>query len=135
MPALNFTLENKIAWILERKEGQTIRPDGKRVYKPGGKLYLYAHQRTKRCYKLGEAVCSEVMPVTLLLARRTNNKKRIDLYGNFARTISYNEFAQTDGFGSFIEMEDFFISTYNLKPGDCKEMVVITWRNFKLEVK
>ena len=58
MPALNF--QAQFAPLVESGEKcQTIRAyrkDG-RDPKPGDTLYLYTGQRTRRCRKLGEAVC------------------------------------------------------------------------------
>lgn len=129
MPALNFTLESKIAWILERQEGQTIRPVGKRIFRPRDKLYLYAHQRTKNCRKLGEAVCSEVVPVKFYC----RCKMLAIIEGN--PCPGYQQFAVADGFKTWCELEQFFVTTYKLQTDDFLDMVIIKWRDFKPEAK
>lgn len=132
MPALNFTLQSKIAWILDpcrQGEGQTIRPVGKRIFRPGGELYLYAHQRSKNCRKLGEAVCRAVVPITLKYSPTSLKKLRI--YGERVCCISYNDFSRLDGFNDYSEFEQFFINTYKLKSGDSLDMNIIKWKDFK----
>lgn len=134
MPVLNFTLESKIAWILERDEGQTIRPVGKRVYRVGDRLYLYAHQRSKNCRKLGETVCSEVVPITL-----KKHGSLIVIYDNLPQWTcrvgwpdkKKEQLELDDGFKNEKAFDSFFINTYKLKPGDSLEMVIIKWRGFR----
>lgn len=136
MPALTFTVF--VDKILSGEKRQTIRPPRKHPIKVGDKLYLYAHQRTKNCRKLGEAVCSAVVPVEF---GRFETEEELKLLGILALAelpiddicldLDRDKFAQDDGFNNFAEMELFFITTYKLKPGDSKEMVIIKWRDFK----
>lgn len=142
MPALSFTLERKIVWILDPcrdGEGQSIRPKGKRKYRVGDRLYLYAHQRTKNCRKLGEAVCSEVIPIIITPANV--QKACLGIYkfkrGDY-RKIELKEaykIAENDGFGKYNygEFSEFFIKQYRLSPLINKKMVIIKWKDFKPE--
>ena len=135
MPALNFKVFTDK--IISSEKCQTIRPVGKRKYVIGDKLYLYTGQRTKQCKKLGEAVCSEVVPITL--TRGTGIQCELCYVGNKARLFLYHhevvQLAKEDGFASLKEMFDFFITTYNLKPGDSKDFQIIIWRDFKPATK
>lgn len=139
MPCLNFTLKSKIAWILDpcrHGEGQTIRPVGKRIFRPGGELYLYAHQRSKNCRKLGEAVCSEVVPIVLKCCQAGFHHLYLNVYinGSMLCMPEYTCLARADGFQGYVEhveFENFFINTYKLTPGENLEMVIIKWRGFK----
>lgn len=142
MPVLNFTLESKIAWIVDPcrdGEGQTIRPARKYPIKPRDRLYLYAQQRTKNCRKLGEAICSEIMRIEIFTPREL---KGLCLFirngGLYSRAWFFDKackLAINDGFDGLIDFQAFFINTYKLKPGDSKEMEIIKWKDFVSEVK
>lgn len=134
MPALNYKKE--VIHKLKPGPGQTIRPAGKpmrmKQFRLGAKLYHFTGMMTKNCRKLGESTISEVVPMTMVCRSSPvlPYEKRILLYGKFARAISYDGFAQADGFNDFREMEQFFINTYKLKPGDSKDFTIIKWRDF-----
>lgn len=64
MPALNF--QARFAPFVESGEKrQTIRAHRTHPIYVGDHLYLYTGMRTKQCRKLGEAVCTEIVPVKI----------------------------------------------------------------------
>lgn len=134
MPALNFTVFTDK--ILSGEKSQTIRPQRKIPIKHGDKLYLYTGMRRKGCKKLGEAVCSKVIPVTLMLIDLFKDKTEIELF-IFHRRSSHsfiykmaNQLALDDGFDGVKEFNNFFISTYKMKLGDRLKFDIIKWRDF-----
>ena len=65
MPAYNFQ-PNFAEDIRSGKKKQTIRKRRKRGNpKPGGRLFLFTGQRTKKCKRLGIYVCSDVLPIEI----------------------------------------------------------------------
>lgn len=135
MPALNFTVF--IDKILIGGKTQTIRMKRKNPIKPGDKLFLYTRMRDESCRKLGEAVCSKIIPITFKLIDLFEDKTEIALF-IFHRRSSHSfifkqskKLALDDGFDSLKELNNFFISTYKMKPGDRLEFDIIKWTNFK----
>lgn len=62
MPALNF-MKSMAPLVESGEKRQTIRRPGR--FKVGDPIQLYTGQRTKSCRKLGEAVCTEVLPIVI----------------------------------------------------------------------
>ncbi len=122
MPALNF--QPRFADLVARgKKRQTIRPVRRRPIKAGDLLHLYTGMRTKGCRKLGEAVCTNVVPALIenywIFGVGFGTEKAIkegppDLLG---------EFAQRDGFDSWPEMREWFKKIHGLP----FEGVLIAW--------
>ena len=136
MPALNFTqfTDN----ILSGEKCQTVRLSRKHPIKRGNKLYLYTGMRTKGCKKLGEAVCSKVVPIKLNKTKywvviEAEFGKLSKWENGISKTLGWegtNKLAREDGFDGYYSFADFFINTYKLKPGDSKEFNIIKWRDF-----
>jgi len=104
---------------------QTIRRDAR--CKVGDKLQLYTGMRTKKCRKLADAVCTAVIPVKICDTEMFLNGERLHP-GNALRgeyDDRDNDFAQKDGFDSFMDMADFFRQQYGSLPF---EGFVIRWR-------
>ncbi len=109
MPAFNFAKE--VVWAIEMGlKSHTIRPvrrDGQPPASVGDTLYLYTGMRTKSCRKLGEGLCTHVVPVTISAEGVTYDGARFD------ESLS-KRFAVSDGFGRFEQMLEFFEKTYGL---------------------
>lgn len=103
---------------------QTIRQKAR--CKVGDELQLYTAQRTPQCRKLGDAICTDVIPVHIEDCGMSLNG--VQLYAGDALRGEYedrdNDFAKKDGFDGFSEMADFFRAQYGL-PFDG---YVIKWR-------
>lgn len=105
MPVLNFQ-ERFAPLVKSRRKRQTIRAFGKRRYRPGDRLYLYTGLRTKRCSKLGEAICKSVTPVVI-----SPNGVFVD--GGLLMGRRFVDFAIADGFESTADFREFFQRHYN----------------------
>ena len=121
MPALNY--QGRFAPRVESGEKrQTIRPRRKREIKPGDTLYHYTGMRTKRCRKLGTAVCLRCQPITI-------NEHSMSIVVDDGTLGIWPEggplewLAHKDGFDSWEEMRDWFKKRYGLP----FEGVLITW--------
>lgn len=102
---------------------QTIRAIGKRRHaRPGETLQLYTAMRTKQCEKIGEATCTEVVPIEIFVGRHDmvirSGRDRItgDLVDAFARL---------DGFFNRVDMHAFWLKEHGL--GEFKG-VLIRWK-------
>lgn len=93
-----------------RPKTQTIRAHGKRRHaREGETLQLYHAQRTRQCFKIGEAPCTSVEPVVIKLQKRWRRKESIQLPGRHYDSIDgLDEFAVTDGFRSWHAMAEFW---------------------------
>ena len=121
MPLLNF--QARFAELVQDgSKSQTIRAyrkDG-RDPKPGDQLYLWAGCRTKDAQKIGEAICSRVIPIRI----QECPKDRIDWGAVYMpnssgtwRSLSRSHtrlIAVKDGFQSRKELFDFFRDVYGL---------------------
>ena len=97
MSALNFHKEFAAA-VEAGEKRQTIRPlrkDGRRPCKLDGRLQLYTGMRTRACRKLADAVCTMIVPITIIDA------KRADIGGAPAEPLHLHEVARRDGFDSW----------------------------------
>jgi hypothetical protein len=136
MPALNFKVFTDK--ILSGEKCQTIRVKRKYPIKRGDTLYLYKGMRTRKCRKLGEAICVKVIPVKFGL---------IDLFDDGAE-LSFAIYqknsgkqwplewvrglARDDGFDSVEEFSAFFIRNCKIKPNQSpKEFDIISWHAFE----
>ena len=127
MPSLNFTkFTDK---ILSGEKRQTIRLSRKHPIKRGDKLYLYTGMRTKNCKKLGEAVCSEVVPIKIQCLKDARCSNEIKITPPLEAS-AYVDLSKADGFKSLFDFNKFFITTYKLKPWDSKDFIIIKWRDF-----
>lgn len=97
MPAYSFK-ERFVPLVKEGTKTQTIRAKRKRQQiKPGDTVYLYYGMRTKHCMKIGEGICTEVLPVHF-----TNKGFFCD--GKLIETNETDAFAKADGFKNLDDM-------------------------------
>lgn len=94
---------------------QTIRADRKRHARVGEELQHYCGMRTKNCFLIGRARCTEVRDIVLTFGKfsavsigGTTNSD-----GSWQRETHYagnglDEFATMDGFGSWRDMVTFW---------------------------
>lgn len=102
---------------------QTIRAVGKRRHaRPGETLQLYTAMRTKQCMKIGDARCTSVSNVKMIIqTRRFSISVGGIPYVNAAR----EEFARMDGFSCVEDMHQFWIANH---PGiEHFEGVLVRW--------
>lgn len=127
MPALNFKAE--FADLVEHgNKRQTVRAhrkDGRPHCKVGDLLKLYTGMRTKSCRLLAEAEVIRVAPVKIAPTEMWLNGERLPsiLYCRDQIEPTDNEFAEADGFDSFMDMADWFCDVHGLP----FEGVVIQW--------
>jgi hypothetical protein len=135
MPAYNFQGQF-VPYIEDQSKPHTVRADRKdgKVPKPGEILYLYMGMRTKKCRKIGEAICKAVRKITI-------TEEDIQLEGSELPWLSSEErelFAWKDGFrpegttkdnpyGAFNLMIQFWKHTHELP----FQGVVIYWKDFR----
>ena len=120
MPALNFEKRFaepvRLGLIDPHATGaktQTVRPIWKRPIKPDDVLYLYTGMRTKRCEKLGEAVCLHIQHIQIYIGCFTL-KYQHGVLNEYGALDNLNCFAQKDGFWNWQEMQDWFQKRYGL---------------------
>lgn len=109
MVALNF----KAQFAQDVEDGtkhQTIRQKAR--CQRGDELQLYTGMRTKKCRKLRDAVCMDVMPVLICDTEMYLNGKLL-CEENDDRD---NDFARADGFDSYMDMAAFFRDQYGPLP-------------------
>ena len=105
MVALNFQPE--FADDVEHgRKRQTIRRNARCT--PGDRIQLYTGQRTKKCRKLGEAICLSVdyiaiRPEYLTFGNRDKHPHDVD------------EFARADGFPDYATMVKWFQDRYGVR--------------------
>ncbi len=127
MPALNFKAE--FADLVEYGEKtQTVRAprkDGRPHCKRGDTIKLYTGMRTKNCRLLRTGTVSRVVPVRIEATEMFLNGQRLPstIYSRDQIEQTDNEFAEADGFESFMDMADWFRKTHGLP----FEGVVIYW--------
>ncbi len=115
---------------LMKPKRQTIRAIGKRRHaRPGEIVQLYHGMRTKQCFLIGVARCTEVIPITIKVGRY-NMQVMFDwkcyvMTGCDHIVPSYLEtFAQADGFAGAADMLAFWQAEHGRKRFDG---VLIRW--------
>lgn len=104
MVAINFSPQ--FAGPVERGEKrQTIRRTMK--CKIGDKLQLYTGQRTKACRKIGDAVCKEILPVSI-------GRGTLEVNGSVYMSDTAAAFARADGFADYGDMWLWFSERYDV---------------------
>jgi len=116
MPALNFKKElaHKVKLGLKEPDHpeakrQTIRKfrkDG-RDPKAGQTLYLFTGQRTIKCKKLGEAICTETTDIIIEYGKIYLNSFPLTSLRSLTLAVA-------DGFDTRIEFQAFFNKQYGL---------------------
>jgi len=135
MPGLNFQKRFSQA-VKDGINTQTIRKRRTPPIEEGQHLTMWTGQRTKNCYGLGDATCTKVEPIKIILERSEiwvwdEESEWFDeegVYGQFkmlSRTDA-EKFAIADGFQTLDEFFEFF----KRYPSDVLhfELVVIHWR-------
>ncbi|WP_150213004.1 hypothetical protein [Candidatus Tokpelaia sp.] len=89
---------------------QTIRRLGKRSHaRAGDRLQLYTGQRTKSCRKLGEAICTSVTPIKILIGY-------IPTSGAYIRDIIIYQADNPTGYGEPVG-DNFAIARFAMADG------------------
>lgn len=130
MPAFNF----KAQFAKDVEDGrkrQTVRADrkdGRPHAKRGDKIKLYTGMRTKGCRLLGEATVVEVAKVRIEPTCMYVNGRLLpsSIYSRDCEQTD-NEFAEADGFKSFMDMASWFDDAHGLP----FEGTVIRWGNVR----
>ena len=117
MPALNFCA--RFAEAVEYGEKlqtvRAVRKDGRPHCKKGDRIRLYTGMRTKQCRLLGEATVTHTARIRIEATEMFINDRRLPsaIYArNCAETD--NEFAEADGFESFMDMSRWFEEAHRL---------------------
>lgn len=127
MPALNFKKQfaQDVEFGVKRQSVRAPRKDGRPHCKVGDTLKLYTGMRTKECRLLGEATVQQIAKVRIEGTEMFLDGKRLysTLHSRDQFGQTDNEFAEADGFGSFMDMADWFQEVHGLP----FEGVVIFW--------
>lgn len=101
-----------------RPKRQTIRAVGKRRHaRPGETLQLYTAMRTKQCKKIGEARCTAVLPIRIMV---NEHSMPVEVDGRHVGVGSHDypgglrELAQLDGFEHAEDMHEFWKKEHGL---------------------
>lgn len=127
MPALNFKAQ--FARDVENGEKrQTVRAprkDGRKHCKVGDTIKLYTGMRTKQCRLLASATVTDVKRIRIepTCMYLDGNLLPSTIYSRDQTEPTDNEFAEADGFESFMDMADWFRDVHGLP----FEGVVIEW--------
>lgn len=118
MPALNFKAQFAEAVEIGEKQ-QTIRAprkDGRPHAKRGDVVKLYTGMRTKGCRLLGEGRVTSVRKVEIEATSMKLDGRPLfaGLRHRDQVDPTDNEFAEADGFNSFMDMAAFFDDLYGL---------------------
>lgn len=85
---------------------QTIRATGRRRHaRPGETLQLYRGMRTKQCFKIADARCTEIQPMIIWVNAETIAIERSKLMLSWPEM---DQFAGEDGFASAEDMAAFW---------------------------
>jgi hypothetical protein len=110
-----------------RPKRQTIRAIGKRRHaRPGETLQLYCGLRTKHCFSIGVARCTEIVPVSIFVyPDRLGIKCGDETIPSWQEDrAEANAFARADGFPDMEEMAAFWLTEHG---GGKFEGVLIKW--------
>lgn len=133
MPALNFQKQfaDDVEQGVKRQTVRAHRKDGRPHCRVGDTLKLYTGMRTKACRLLGEAEVIRIAPVCIRDIGMTLDGRWLptSLASRDQIDPTDNEFAEADGFSSFVEMADWFQNAHGLP----FEGVVIYWDESKGE--
>lgn len=130
MSALNFK-KQFVSKIESGEKTQTVRAVRKYPIKVSDTLYLYTGMRTKKCCKIGEAICREVTEIRI---EYYGYSLRNDIFlgkiykGKYPMSLdAIHYLANQDGFETIREFFEFFVKTHKMQPGDSKKFSVISW--------
>jgi hypothetical protein len=103
---------------------QTIRSERKRHAQPGEIMQLYCGLRTTACFKIGNALCSDVRPIKLDFAKRV-----VWIDGRpplIVRKSDRDNFARDDGFANWDELFGFWVAMHGAI--DTFKGVILFWQ-------
>lgn len=88
---------------------QTIRADRKRHARPGEEIQLYCGMRTRHCFLIGRARCTDVSDIVITFGQASavavgSAGKRVAAFAG----AGLDEFAGRDGFADWSEMREFW---------------------------
>lgn len=121
MSALSFR-QQYAPLILSGQKDQTIRVPRKRPIRVGQTLHLFTGMRTKRCKRIGTAVCSETFPLYVCYGLGTCGSTR----GGPLTVEQRDDLARRDGFSGWLVLMDVL---RDMHPG-WESFDVIRWTNF-----
>ena len=126
MPALNFKQQfaDNVEHGIKCQTVRAPRKDGRAHCKVGDRIKLYTGMRTKTCRLLGEADVTHIARIKIepTCMYINDNLLFASLHSRDADQTD-NEFAEADGFESFMDMADWFSDVHGLP----FEGVVIYW--------
>ena len=115
-----------------RPKLQTIRAERKRHARPGEEIQHYCGMRTKHCFLIGRARCTEVRDIVLTFGKfsgisiggtsTSDGHQRVTHIGG----NSLDDFARNDGFDNWSEMVRFWEETHDTL--ECFVGVLIEWK-------
>ena len=114
MPSLSFQKEFAAPIIDKRKRhtirGVSFKPRARR-FVAGDRLYMFTGMRTKHCRRIGEAGCTDVLPIALDLSAG-----RVNISGRplILRAYALDLFAVSDGFEDWAALKDFWWRTHQV---------------------
>jgi hypothetical protein len=117
MPALNFqaSFADNVEWGHKRQTVRAMRKDGRAHCKVGDKLKLYTGMRSKACRLLRTVTVKHIDKVRIEATSMSINGCLLfaTLHDRDSPQTD-NEFAQADGFESFMDMSRWFEQTHGL---------------------
>ncbi len=118
MPALNFKKQfaDDVELGLKRQTIRAPRKDGRLHCKVGDTLKLYTGMRTNQCRLLGEATVTRTAQVGIEPTEMFLNGEILHaiLHSRDQSDPTDNEFAEADGFDSFMDMASWFDDIHGL---------------------
>lgn len=127
MPALNFKAQfaDDVQDGIKRQTVRAHRKDGRPHCRVGDTIKLYTGMRTKACRLLCEATVTSIQTVRIEPTEMFLDGKRLfaTITSRDDPTPTDNEFAEADGFDSFMDMAEWFRDVHGLP----FEGVVIRW--------
>jgi hypothetical protein len=126
MPALNFKAEFAAAVEAgdKRQSVRAPRKDGRPHCKPGDVLSLYTGMRTRQCRLLGKARVTRIDRIKIeATCMELNGRPLFSILHDRNAPMTDNEFAEADGFESFMDMANWFDQVHGLP----FQGVVIHW--------
>lgn len=117
MPALNFQARfaEAVEWGKKRQTIRADRKDGRPHCKRGDTLKLYTGMRTKACRLLGVATVTRTARVRIEATCMFLNETLVPAtLWDRDSPMTDNEFAEADGFESFMDLSAWFDETHGL---------------------
>lgn len=117
MPAFNFKKQfaDDVRDGFKRQTVRADRKDGRPHAKVGDTIKLYTGMRTKSCELLAEATVTRIARVRIDTTSMSINGHSLPstIHSRDCEQTD-NEFAEADGFESFMDMADWFEKTHGL---------------------